>query len=141
MDKEDVWQKFDKHTRYAIRKAEKEGVVVSDATSLDDIREMYELHVARTKDIKGWVPLPYMMFEGLWKSFKPGKDAKFLIARYKGKPIAESIFLCFRDNVHYFNNASLKEYQHLNANSLLIWRAIEWAMEGGHRHEEVMGNV
>lgn len=135
-----AWKNLDKKTRNSIRKAEKEGVVVEDANGPEDIDAMYGLHLARTKDIKDWIPLPQDFFHGIWKVFSGGKRAKFLIARHDGKPIAESIFLCYKDRVHYFNNASLKAYQHLNANGLLVWRTIEWAIKNGYKTLDLYGS-
>lgn len=138
--KDRMWKNLNKKTRNAIRKAEKAGVVVEDAKNDRDIDDMYRLHISRTRDIKGYIPLPPRFFHELHKNFSSGRKARFFIARHAGKPIAESIFLCFRGSMHYFSNASLREHQHLNANSLLVWRVIEFGIRNGFKRLDLYGS-
>ena len=55
-----------------------------------------------------------------------------MIASYKNKIIAGAVFFHFGGRAIYKYGGSDDEYQHLRANNLVMWRAIQWYAENGH---------
>lgn len=116
-----------------VRKAERSGVEVVRGSSRRDLATVYyDLHV-RTRRRQGVPPQPRRFFELLWDHvLAPGLG--FVLLAYAGAtPIAGAVFLASGSVVVYKYGASLPEFWHLSANSLLLSRAIEWGCAGGFR--------
>jgi CelD/BcsL family acetyltransferase involved in cellulose biosynthesis len=115
--------------RYSIRKAERCGVVVEDATATDGLDEFYRLHLL-TRAKHGVPSQPKRFFRLLLDRLPPGGTPTILIARDGGTAIAAGFFIEFKGTLDFKYSAS--DPATLTAktpNHLLTWRAIEGACE------------
>ncbi|WP_459947188.1 lipid II:glycine glycyltransferase FemX [Desulfocastanea catecholica] len=119
-----VYNNFcDSHKRN-IRKAEKVGVEVTVCDSLESMHDFYRLNVI-TRKRHGLPPQPFCFFKNIHQFVIEQKHGLLLIARHQGKAIAGALCFHFGDKAIYKYAASDKRYQHLRANNLVIYKALE----------------
>lgn len=135
-----LFRQFPKGRRRNIRFAEKNGVEVHEATTVQDIRDAYEIYrtwfQTQRKEIQG-KPRPFEVFE---KAAHLTGNRMTLLARVSDTPVAMNIFRFFPGGLfESAANSSLDAYQHLKPNDLLQWRGIEWACRHGMRRHSLGG--
>lgn len=119
-----VYNNFcDSHKRN-IRKAQKVGVEVAVCDSLESMKDFYRLNVI-TRKRHGLPPQPFSFFKNIHQFVIKQKHGLLLIARHHGKAIAGALCFHFGDKAIYKYAASDKRCQHLRANNLVIWKALE----------------
>lgn len=117
--------------RTNIRKAAKEGVHVEVLQSLNAVKEYYRLHCL-TRKRHGIPPQPIAFFESIHKQLIAKGNGCVAIAYCKNRAIAGAVYLGFGTNAVFKFGASDYRYQHLRANSLVMWRAICHLRELGY---------
>jgi serine/alanine adding enzyme len=126
-----VWKKLHKKgVRWAIGKAERDGVTVRIEKTIEGMRVYNGLN-QRTKRNLGVPAHPLVFLENV-----AGKLADHLtlyLAEVSGRAIAGIVTIRFRDYVCYAYGASDERYLRYHANDLLIWRAIEDSCKNGYR--------
>lgn len=127
---EGIWKRFKGYNRTSIRKANKEGVAISFSSTLEAVRSFYELNCI-TRQKHGLPPQPYSFFESLHLNVISRGNGFVVLASHGGKIIAGSLFLHFGKKAHYKYGASLREYEYLRPNNLILWEAIRWYLKEG----------
>lgn len=126
---------FRDSTRRNIRKAEKEGVVVTLAQSLDSVKQFYDLNCVTRRE-HGLPCQPYIFFEKIYSHIISKNLGIVVIATKDGRNVAGAVFFHFGNRVIYKYGASNRKYQHLRANNLIMWKAIQWYCgHGYHRFD------
>jgi lipid II:glycine glycyltransferase (peptidoglycan interpeptide bridge formation enzyme) len=124
---EDIWKKFDKKLRNAIRKAEKEKIKVSEIKNEAELEEYYQLsletekYIHQEKGRKTFSIPDYKFFKEIWKN----KIGRFFVAKMDEKIIAGSLFLVWKRRSVYFQSCFSREYTEKQAPSLIHWEAIK----------------
>lgn len=117
----------------SIRRAEREGLTVRQATRLQDLVDtFYRLHV-RTRRRQGVPVQPRRFFRMLWGSTISTGLGSVLIVEISAQPIAAAVFLAWNGTVIYKFGASEASAWSLRPNHLLFWHAIRTACEQGYR--------
>jgi lipid II:glycine glycyltransferase (peptidoglycan interpeptide bridge formation enzyme) len=129
-DTQKVFSSFRESNKRNIRKAGKVGVEVDFDDSLDSMREFYRLNCL-TRRMHGLPPQPFTFFKNIHEHVILNRQGLLAIARYQGKAIASSLYFHFGRKVIYKYGASDNRYQHLRANNLVMWKAIEWYCQNG----------
>ena len=115
-----------------INKARKENISVTISTSMQSLKEFYRLN-AMTRKEHGLPPQPYYFFERIYDCIL-SEDMGFIATAFtKNTPVAANIYFYSGDKVIYKYGASDKAFQHLRANNLLMWEAIKWSCDRGHK--------
>ncbi len=110
---------FRKTLRHSIKNSQKNGSEVKKCANTRDLKVFYNLYVANLKR-KKTVPYPFSIIKFLYN--RP--ETEILLAFYKNKIIAGSLFLDHGYFVHYFLSASDYRYRNLGANYLILWEKI-----------------
>lgn len=127
---EQIASHFRSSTKRNIRKALREGVNVTITTAPDSIKEFYRLN-CQTRKNHGLPPQPYEFFMKIDKHVLQKGYGSVVLAAYKGKTIAASIFFHFGRKAIYKYGASDRSYLPLRANNLVMWEAIKnYAQKG-----------
>ena len=139
-----VWGALSSSRRRGVRKAEKAGLEVVDSDDgrlLDDYHHLFEQSVLRWAEHQR-EPASLARARARRRDPKeklrrlmtlPGGRSRVSIAYLAGEPVAGVVVLQDR-NAHYTRGAMDKERASAtNANDLLMWRAIEYAVDGGCR--------
>jgi CelD/BcsL family acetyltransferase involved in cellulose biosynthesis len=131
---EELWNNLHSSARRAIQKAERDGVEVRQAESMEDLRAFYEMHLGVRKLKYRLLAQPYLFFENLWHAFiEKGQGALFL-ALYQDQVIGGTFFLGWKERIYYKFNASAPDTLSLRPNDLLIWKGIEYAKAQGYTY-------
>ena len=134
--------------KWAVQKAERNGVRVRQAESIDDLEIWYRLYL----DVNRWhgqPPRAFRFFEAAWELLRPAGLMRLLLAEQivggKRSVLAGSMFLMFGNTVSYAFNARLREALSLRPNDALQWQAIRDACAEGFQWydlgEVAAGNV
>ncbi len=119
-----------KTARHAIRRAEKEGVlieVLTDASGFERFWPLYETTTSR----HGFVPFTRSFIAAQVEEFSKQGRVYMPVATYRGKDVAAAIMIHYADTVFYYHGASLKIEGNVPAAHLLHWRSIQEAKRRG----------
>jgi len=124
-DPEEQFKKFTSKLRSQIRKAEKNGLSVTEA-SIEEFFSIYLISMHRL----GSPHLPIEFFHQIHNNYHGGMVKVFSV-RKDNKIIGSSIVLSFKDFSEVTWAATLKEYNHLAPNMLLYWEMINYCITNG----------
>jgi hypothetical protein len=115
-----------------IRKAEREGVEVTEAQSLADVEAYHALSVETSDRIRSrstFTELPRAFFVDVWRRMMPAGQARLFLARHGGQLIAGDLFLVHGDTMLYYQGASTRDRAHTlrQAPAACFWAAIRAA--------------
>ncbi|MGV8115807.1 lipid II:glycine glycyltransferase FemX [Methanothrix soehngenii] len=128
---QETWKRLDKSSvRWAIRKSEKLGVSVESSTTIEDLKEFYELNCL-TKQILGVPCHPWKFFKNLFSILNG--NVRMYISRHKGNTIAGGVIEHYRDRVLYGYGAADPSQLYLHPYNAFIWKSIEDACINGCR--------
>lgn len=116
----------------AVRKAQKGGIDVIRAGSIEYVKPFYRLHVL-TRKRHGAPVQPLRFFKNLWDTLYPKGMLSLLLAKKDGEYAAGIVLLHHKDVTYYKFGASKTEHMGTGANQLLMWEAIKKAAEDGYR--------
>jgi CelD/BcsL family acetyltransferase involved in cellulose biosynthesis len=131
-DAEQLFRRFHRsQVQRNIRRAEREGVDVRQASREEDITGVfYRLHVATRRRL-GLPVQPRRFFPLLWQRMLSTGRGYCLIASKDERPIAAAVFLTFSRNVTYKYGASDARFWGLRPNHAVFWSAIQSACRDG----------
>lgn len=126
----DVWPKLNKGSvRWAVKKAEKYGVLVETTRDMDALKEFYEINAMTKKDLG--VPChPWKFFKNMFDIL--GNSVSLYVSRYNGEIIGGGIMVYSKDTVLYGYGASNPSYLNLHPYNSFIWKSIEDACLKGY---------
>ena len=127
--REAVWRRMQGRARTAIRKAEKNGVIVREAGP-DDLAVYYRLH-CETYGRTGARAHPEAYFRAIWEWFRARNLARLWIAEIAGEPVAAENFGVYKQAANYWTGAASAKGLAAEASSLLQWTAMTWMLENG----------
>lgn len=126
---EQIWTSLKKQARWGIRKAERMGVNVYVADKWEEWMKYYNLHVSHSRE-KHYSTDPYSFFKEMFR-LHSNRRSQLFVAKHGEQIIAGSLFLVYKRNMVFLQNASLEAFHSYNANNLIQWRSMEWAKENG----------
>jgi len=127
---EEILAQMRKNTRYSVRKAEKEGVVVKRATDMSlfsDFELLYNETVSRHK----WVGYKIDYIKKEFEAFRKTDSSYMFVAYYKNEPIAAAIFITAGIQAIYHHAGSAAKYKEIPSAYLLHWEAIKFFKSRG----------
>ena len=119
-----LWEAMHDSTHRAVRKSQREGVVLRLAESEDDLRAFFEMHLKVRKYKYSLLAQPYSFFQNIWRHFVNAQQGFVLLAVHNDRIVAGDFFLVWKDTLYYKFNASLHDDLSHRPNDLLIWEAI-----------------
>jgi CelD/BcsL family acetyltransferase involved in cellulose biosynthesis len=132
-DPDDVrrgWKKSASNIFRSVKKAEKAGVVVREATEPRDLRRFYELY-ARTMRRRRVLPRPYRQMAAARELLPEGVFRLFL-AEHEGDVVAGGLWHSFGGTLELLYAGSDERRLDPRPNHAIYWHAIRWATETGH---------
>ena len=135
---------FDKDTRYSVRRAEREGVVVETAEDADDTAAIDALHglVEETQRRAGF-PMPSLQrYRIAWRVLAGAGRAVILEARQEGALLASGMVVIEGDRSFYLFSGSRREERgepKRYASYALQWAMMRLARERGVRLHDLWG--
>lgn len=134
-------------TRYNIKVAVKNGVVVS----VDNSSEAFEKYLELTEETtrrQGFYAHGRDYHKKMWETLKHSAQSavisdqltvNLLVARYEGEIISTWVLFKFGDTLYYPYGASTRKHQKVMANNLMMWEAIKLAKKMGCLYLDMWG--
>ena len=143
-DDEALLAGFDKDTRYGVRRAEREGVVVETTTDPSETAAIDALHdlVRQTQRRAGFPMPPRERFRVAWRSLAGAGRAAILEARREGELLASGMVVIEGDRSFYLFSGSRREERgepKRYASYALQWAMMRLARERGARQHDLWG--
>lgn len=135
---DEIYQSFSaKSCRYSIRKAEKLGVVIEEATDEKFAEDFYSQLVDVFSKQSLQPTYDQRRVQLLLKHMVPSGNLLLLRAREpSGRCVATAIFVGSNRSAHFWGNASWREDQHFCPNEALHWYAVRyWKRRGMCRYD------
>ncbi len=123
-NRDQLFSNIESGHRRAIRKAQISGLTVEWSNSETAVREFYGL-LAMTRQRHGVPPQPWKFFVALHRQLLSHGRGSVVLVALRGKPVSGAIFLHSEQDVIYKFGASNHSFQHLRANNLAMWSALE----------------
>lgn len=127
-----LWQGLDGSARRAINKAQREGIRVRLAESVEEMRAFFRLHLGMRKNKYRLLAQPYLFFENIWYHLVEKGLGFLLTAVYQDQMIGGVFFLEWQDTLYYKFNASTPSQLTFRPNDLLIWEGIQYGKAKGY---------
>ena len=121
---DEIWASFIQNARWGVRKAQKSGVSVAEATQWDEWNTFRSLHVQHSK-AHGITTKSPEFFRCLYHSFYPHQMVKLFVSKYEGKIIAGMLFLICQDTMVYYMGACDPKFLSASPNDPIMWHAIQ----------------
>ena len=118
-------------TKRNIKKASREGVVITRGNTLDAVKRFYQLH-CQTRKKHGLPPQPFLFFQRIFDHVVSTGLGQVVLATHQGRTIAGAFYLHFGNEAIYKFGASDANYLHLRPNELLMWETIQWYCRNGY---------
>ncbi len=115
--------------RRMVSKAEKRGIVVRPAGSIDDLKAFYDLFVSTRRRLP-LPPIPFRFFQALWNQFWPN-HLEILIAWQDNLPCGAVLGLKWKSAYSLEFSGESPGLQSVGVNQLLYWSAIKRACQDG----------
>lgn len=137
---QDLFSSFRKTLRHSIKKAEEGGIWIKRCGNSEDLKKFYNIY-ARVMKRKKTIPYPFSIFEYLYNANlridenAANKNSEILLAFYKDKIIAGSVFLHYGKFVHYYLSATDFKFRALCPNYLILWDKIKNSLHGAEQSE------
>jgi hypothetical protein len=119
-------------TRRNIKRAQNAGITVAVSGTEDGLREFCRLN-CMTRREHGLPPQPAKFFGNIARHVLAKGRGMVVLASSGGQTIAGAVYFHFGDTAVYKYGASDRHYQHLRANNLVMWEAIQRYAAGGLR--------
>ncbi|MEO8168807.1 MAG: GNAT family N-acetyltransferase, partial [bacterium] len=130
-DPNTVRSTFHKSLVRSLVKAEKEGVVVRQGTTPEDLSKFYDLQVMTRKRL-GVPAQPRYFFEGVWKYIIEAGLGYILLAYKDGRAIGGGVYFTFGKTAYYKYGASDFEYRQFRPSHACMWEAIRRSCVEGY---------
>lgn len=111
LDDEALLASFDKDTRYAIRRAEREGVMTTVIDDAEDDTALSELHalVSETLDRAQYRLPSFERYRLVWRGLAAAGRARIIEARYEGRLESVALQVVEGDRSFYLYGGSIRE--------------------------------
>jgi len=127
-DEETLIKEMRKTTRYSIRKAEKEGVVIEKQTGEKAVNSFWEIY-EETADREGFIPFSKSFIQNEFDVFNETGNALFLFGKVNNKVEASALIVFTQSTAFYHQGATT--HSKIPVSYLLQWEAIKEAKKRG----------
>ncbi len=135
-DLKEIYSSFRKTLRHSIKKAESQNTLLKRCENEEELRGFYNLYLKSSKRHKT-IPYPFSFFKYFLNNANTTNDnsngANIVLAKFKNKIIAGSVFLFYGKYIHYFLNASDEKFKEKRANYLILWNQIKEHIGKGYK--------
>lgn len=125
--------------RHAIRRAERDGVVVKKVTATEENCEiMYSLLKETAKGQFGI--RNYKYFKSFWQRFEKSQKGQLFFAYFDNQIVAGAFAVIMGQKSTYKDGASIRKRVVYGASHLLQWHVIKWAKDKGSKSHDLCGS-
>jgi hypothetical protein len=135
-----IWESYRSEVRRAIRKAQKNGLVVKRATSEREVKIFYQLYLSSMERNRAGAKYPPKWFDAVYGILVSQQMADILFA-VKGDEHTAGVVAVYSPTVHhYLHNGSNKAYLENRPNDLIVDYLIQNGIKKGKTFLDFMGS-
>ncbi|NCO79882.1 hypothetical protein CO116_03760 [Candidatus Falkowbacteria bacterium CG_4_9_14_3_um_filter_38_19] len=120
---EQLLANMEKRTRYSIKKAQKDGVIIKTSINPQDLAIFYQIYQT-TAQRQSFVPFSEDYIKKEFEIFSKENKILLYLAEYNKEIIAAAMIIFTNNSGFYHHGASTKKYPHITAAELIQWQAI-----------------
>jgi FemAB-related protein (PEP-CTERM system-associated) len=124
------WKALSAKVRNQTRKAEREGLVLSDAPAPAALEEFYPVYCQNMRDLGSPVH-SRGFFQAIHEVF--GERVRFVVTRLEGRPVGGLVAIHYAGRVTVPWASTLRSERARCPNNQIYWEAIRWAIACGAR--------
>lgn len=129
-EEDELLMKLPQKGRHAIRRAERDGVTVTQVPANDkNCRTMYKL-LSETAEGQFGIR-SYNYYKAFWQRFEKAGLGQLFFARYEGSIVAGAYAMVLGKKSTYKDGASVRKRTAYGASHFLQWEVIKWAKSKG----------
>lgn len=127
-----------KNCRYAIKKAQKDGVEVE---MIDDVSgvEKFDNIYGETAERQHFTPFSKNYVQKEFETFKEKKEVLFFFGKYKDEVISGAMVIFCNGSAFYHHGASIHKYPKIATSQIVQWAAIREAKKKGMKYYNFWG--
>ncbi len=129
-----------KNTRYGIRKAERDGIIIRSGANAADIELFWKVY-SDTAARQKFVPYSKQYIAAEFARFSATNRARWYFAEYKGEIVSTALIIFGKNSAFYHHGASLHAHSSITPSEFLQWRIIEDAKLRGCKFYNFWGVV
>ena len=134
LSQDELWvQHFSHACRKNLKRAEREGVRVYEASNLDDIREFHRIYrdtMDRNQALSAYYfPLEY--FTSIFQTMP--QNSRFVMAEHESRIIAATLYLHDEVNMYSYLGGADYEHQAVRPTNAIVCETINWARSRGKK--------
>ena len=134
---DDILMHMNQKGRHAVRRAERDGVIVKAVDTTDEnCKSVYDL-LAETGSGAGFPIRPPEYYKKFYRRY--GDNGQLFLAYFDGRPVAGAFAMVQGHKSMYKDGASVRERPAYGASHLLQWHVIQWAKENGSLEHDLAG--
>lgn len=123
-------QNMRKNTRYAIKKAEKDGVTIIESANPEDVEIFWKVYETTFKR-QHFIPFSKNYLKTEFETFGQNDQARFFFGQYQGEIISAAMVMYDDVCGYYHHGASNQSHPKIPASHLVQWHAILEAKRRG----------
>jgi lipid II:glycine glycyltransferase (peptidoglycan interpeptide bridge formation enzyme) len=140
-DKKNIWEGYRSEVRRAIRKAQKHGLSIRQATTRNEVEILYQLYLSSMERNRAMAKYPLRWFDALYEILIQQKKADILFAVKDVDQYAAGVVLIYSaTSNHYLHNGSMEAYLEDRPNDLIVDYIIQKGVEEGKVTLDFMGS-
>jgi len=140
-DQDKIWEGYREEIRRAIRKAQKKGLYVKQATSRNEVKVFYRLYLSSMERNRAVAKYPLQWFYALYEILTQRGTADILFAVKGEEQYAAGVVLVHSTtSYHYLHNGSVGAYLESRPNDLLVDTIIQKGVKEGKTILDFMGS-
>lgn len=137
---DNVMASLNQKGRHAIRRAERDGVMVEQVPANEEnCRLFYDLLADTAAGHKFFIR-SYDYHRDFWQRYASSGHGQLFFAYFNGQIVAGAFAMIFGTKSTYKDGASIRERTVYGASHLLQWRVIEWAKAHGSKQHDLCGS-
>jgi lipid II:glycine glycyltransferase (peptidoglycan interpeptide bridge formation enzyme) len=138
-DLETIMTNLPQKGRYAIKRAERDGVKVKAVKSTNkNCQQMYRL-LSETAEGQFGIR-SYDYYKTFWQRFETANLGQMFFAYFEDKVVAGAYVMVYGQKSTYKDGASVRKRTAYGASHLLQWHVIEWAKSRGSKVHDLCGS-
>jgi lipid II:glycine glycyltransferase (peptidoglycan interpeptide bridge formation enzyme) len=130
VSEDDLLKGMRKNTRYALRKAEKDGVTVTSSSSIDDFETFWTIYMETVKRQK-FTPYSRQYLYNEFETFLSTGHALLWFGHHNNEVISTAFVVYTENSAFYHHGASVHRTSGVSASELVQWEAIKEAKRRG----------
>jgi lipid II:glycine glycyltransferase (peptidoglycan interpeptide bridge formation enzyme) len=137
---EELLKNMKSKTRYNLKIAQKNNVVVKEETSDEAFKKYLKLS-RQTWNRQKFYGHTENYHRLMWETLQPKGIAHLLIAYYNDIPLVAWIVFLYKGVLYYPYGASSSEHKDVMASNLMMWEAIKWGKKHGAKLFDMWGSL